>query len=279
MILLRNLIVCIDDGPGMHLDQLQDAFSSTFMNLCTNLSTARTYQQFSLMLDCLDAIIRKRSWSISQWNIDSAIGSIVHVASASGPHLPRGSSGPIFLRLCTFTGTLLTTNRKKLGGRFHLIITLMQSLLRCLFVPNAQYTPPARLSSRPPWCSGKRTTLGAKHAVAYARLLTLLCEPTVSSVTASRGRYKQDLSDEVQKARATAGKYLPYLLMEYAQCLLHLRLSPDSRSALNPGFYAVFNLMTPEAMRTLNASMDSSSRSIFKTLYDDYRRFGRWEEK
>ena len=46
---------------------------------------------------------------------------------------------------------------------------------------------------------------------------------------------------------------------------------------LNPGLYAIFDAMSQEVMRTVNSALDSSGRAIFKVLYNDYRRFGKWK--
>jgi nucleolar pre-ribosomal-associated protein 2 len=45
-----------------------------------------------------------------------------------------------------------------------------------------------------------------------------------------------------------------------------------------PGLYAVLDVMPRDLMRGMNAAMDSSSRAIFKALYEDYQRFGRWNQ-
>lgn len=117
-------------------------------------------------------------------------------------------------------------------------------------------------------------SLGKAHAAAYARLLTTLCSPTVSAVAKSRNNTRQDLNDETKKARSIAGQHLPYVIMDYCTCQLKGRLLPEVRTALGPGLYAVLDVMQPELMRTMNAAMDSTSRSVFKALYEQYRRLG-----
>ena len=49
---------------------------------------------------------------------------------------------------------------------------------------------------------------------------------------------------------------------------------PEVKTALNPGIWAVLDVMQQEIMRTMNAAMDGASRSIFKALYQEYRRVG-----
>jgi nucleolar pre-ribosomal-associated protein 2 len=223
------------------------------------------------------------------------------MASSHAPRLPPNFAGFVYARLCALVSALLTVHRIRLRGRYHLVLTVLQGLLRCLFVPHAtkgssaESTMPATEALRPPWLGSgtfgpaaaaaaaaaahnKSSSLGAGQATAYAGLLTALCDPTVSSVAGGARQHKlskPDLTPATDRARRQAGQYLPYLLTEYAQWQLHSRLLPDVRAALLPGLYAIFAAAGPEMLRKVNASMDAASQEIFKTLYHDYQRFGR----
>ena len=165
---------------------------------------------------------------------------------------------------------MLGIHRKKLGGRYHLIVPALQGLLRLLFVPYAANS--AALGQR----SAGVVSLGVTHAAAYARLLTMLCSPTVSAVSRPRNHNsRQELNDETKKARSIAGQHLPYIIMVYCTSQLKGRLLPEAKAVLIPGLHAVLDVMQPEVMRTMNAAMDSASRSIFKVLYEEYGRFSR----
>lgn len=165
---------------------------------------------------------------------------------------------------------MLLLHRKKLGGRYHLIVRALQSLLRCLFV---SYTK-SETQSNDPEQSRKDLHLNADHAAVFARILTALCDPTLSSISRSKHSSRDELNDERKKARSIAGQHLQYLIEEYCECQLTGRLSAEMKAALNPGLYAVFATMPQDVMQNLNAAMTSSSRSIFKALYDEYKRFG-----
>lgn len=171
----------------------------------------------------------------------------------------------IFTGLCRIFGTILIILRTKIGGRYHLVICALQSLLRCLFIP---FTPTNSSHEEP-------SSFTETHAATYARVLTTLCDPTVSSVTRSKYRLRPKLNDETKKAKDIAGQHLPYLIMEYCVCQLKGRLLPETKTALNPGLYAVLAVMSQEVMRTMNEAMDESARAVWKALYEDYRRFGR----
>ena len=219
----------------------------------------------------------QQSWVISQWHIDSLLAAISKSTSISGPQIQGSQHGNVFVGLCRLFASMLAFHRTKLGGRYHLVVLALQGLLRCLFHPYKKGSQGDKAISRPRWLSDPEVVLDEAHAAAYARILTTICGPSVSAVTRAKNRLRHELNDETKKAKSIAGQHLQYLIMEFCRCQLHGRLAPAVRAALNPGLYAVFDAMNQDIMRTINAALDSSERSIFRVLYDDYRRFGRWD--
>lgn len=160
---------------------------------------------------------------------------------------------------------VLVLHRVRLGGRYHLVVAALQGLLRCLFVsyPTSSTT----------WIASESVSaLGEAHAAAYGRLLSTICDPTVSAVTRPGKASRRGLTDETKKARRMAGQHVQYVVMEYCHCQLMGRLQPAMKAALAPGLYAMFDVMSHEVMRTMNEAMDSSCRSIFKALYEEHGR-------
>lgn len=133
-------------------------------------------------------------------------------------------------------------------------------------------------ASTPPWLLPNHTPLGPTQATAFTRLLTAICDPTLSSVQTAKHGSKQTLTSATNRARRLAGQHLSYLLIEYSRCQLHSRLPPDVKAALLPGLYAIFDAANQDTLRMINAVSDPASREIFKALYRDYDRFGRWRE-
>ena len=215
---------------------------------------------------------RWQKYIISQFHIDSIMSAIAVKSRALHLQADQYRFGTVFLGLCRLFETTLMMHRKKLGGRYHLVIRSLQCLLRCLFVP---YKDP----EGSPIDAEDQTSYaeyGEAQAAAYARLLSMICDPTVSAVSKSRRTSRQELNDETQKARRIAGQHLQYVVEEFCSCQLEGRLLPEMRLALNPGLWAIFDVMSQGVMRNLNASMASSNRSVFKALYDEYRRSGPW---
>lgn len=214
---------------------------------------------------------------ISQWHIDGVLAAVTLATSKMGPRISAERGGQIYKGLCRLLSTLIISHRKRLGGRHHLMILSLQGLLSCLFRPYGNNTSSDSDIVIPPWLQNRDSVLGESHAASFARLLTMICDPSVSAVTRKRKQGQEELNDATRKAKKTAGQYLQYLITTFCRCQLHGRLSPLMKTALNQGLFAVLNAMSQDTMRSVNASLDSAGRSIFKALYDDYRRFGRWE--
>ena len=212
---------------------------------------------------------------MSQWNIDSTLGSITILCSRNGPLLRSNRAGTIYLQLCQLMQTILISHRIKLQGHFHLVVQVMQTLLRCLFVrlPHS-VTKTTKFMVSPPWLSSTKHLLGAKHAAAYTRLITLICDPSVSSVTRSQ---HNTLTPATQKAKGMAAQHMQFILTTYIRLQLEMRMSSEIREKMVPGIYAIFDTTTPEMRRMINDSLDSSGRSVFGTLFRDYQKFGKWK--
>ncbi|KAI9036354.1 ribosome biogenesis protein URB2 [Aspergillus affinis] len=252
--------------------------------LCTavteSVSRSKSIEQFTFGTECLDILLRNHTRCISQWNIDSLLACVAVCASKAGPRINPEYSATIYIRLCRIMGALLGIHRQKLGGRFHLILPAMQRLLNCLFARSRKRSrsmlSEKRQAEQPFWLA----SLDAAHAVHFTRLLTSLCDPTVSAVSrpTQSGVGYEGLTDQTKKAKRIAGQYLQYLIMEYAQSSLRGTLAPEVKAAIMPGLYSVLDVMSRETMRALNAGLDVSGRAVFKGLYDDYMKFGKWNQ-
>ena len=258
-----------------------------YSTLCRRLVQVKEIQTINLTLRCMSFLLEnevgrmhddskhhanshEKPLIISQWHIDSTLAAISKTSSYIASVEKERHAGLIFSSLCKLFNCLLVVHRMKLGGRYHLIISALQSLLQCLFVSYRKIETSVKTTTSQP------LSLGKVHAAAYGRLLTTICDPTVSAVARPRKRSRHDLNDETKKARNTAGQHLQYLIMDYCNNQLKGRLKPEMKAALTPGLHAIFDVMSQDVMRTINAAMDSSSQSIFKALYEDYRRSGRW---
>jgi nucleolar pre-ribosomal-associated protein 2 len=213
---------------------------------------------------------------MTQFNIDTTLGSITILCSRNSPPLRPSRSGTIYLHLCRLLQAVLTHHRLKLQGHFHLVVQVMQSLLRLLFTPLPHSTARAlkHFGSPPSWLSSPKHQLNAKHAAAFTRLITLTCDPSVSSV---RGSQHNNLTSATDKAKRMAGQHMQFVLTTYIKLQLEMKMLSEIREKMVSGLYAIFDTMTPELRRAINDGLDANGRAVFKTLYRDYVRFGKWK--
>ncbi|KAJ5938024.1 hypothetical protein N7454_004366 [Penicillium verhagenii] len=250
--------------------------------ICAALANAMTrstsIEQFSFAVESLALLLRMQTRALAQCNIDAILAAIASSASKVGPRISPEYAPTIFTRLCRLMGIVLGLQRLKVGGRFHLVVPAMQRLMACLFARSRKRTRsprPQNSLSQPFWLA----PLQASHTSSYTRLLTTLSDPTMSAVLRSQSGGSRDaLIDETKKAKRIAGQHLQYVIMEYAQCSLRGSLLPEVKSALMPGLYAALDVMSKESLRALNAGLDVSGRAIFKSLHEDYVRFGKWNK-
>ena len=236
----------------------------------------------------------RQAWAVTQWHVDSLLSTISIKTSRAAPSSPGEQPGRTFSSLCQMFQSILAAHRPRINGRYAMAVDALNGLLRCLFLPyNSQAAGPG--IDQPPWLTSataesrlkirvdERYALRDTHARSFARLLSALCDPAPGAVKLPRGNAdvprheRQLLNDGIKKARAIAGQHLQYVVAEFCTLQLRGRLEPEVRSALNPGLYAVFDAMSVEVQRTVNGALDEQARAIFKSVYDDYARFGKWE--
>ncbi|KAJ5658568.1 uncharacterized protein N7484_002217 [Penicillium longicatenatum] len=246
--------------------------------LADAMTHSTSIEQFCFAVESLALLLRVHTRALAQCNIDAILAAIAASASKVGPHISPEYAPTIFTRLCRLMGIVLGLQRLKVGGRFHLVVPAMQRLLSCLFARSRKRSRSAHFQSslsQPFWLA----PLEASHTSSYTRLLTTLSDPTTSAVLRPQAGASRDaLNDETKKAKRIAGQHLQYVVMEYAQCSLRGSLLPDVKAALMPGMYAALDVMSKESLRALNAGLDVSGRAIFKSLYDDYVKFGKWNK-
>ncbi|OKL64514.1 hypothetical protein UA08_00814 [Talaromyces atroroseus] len=254
-------------------------------SLCTAvtqvLQSSREIEHFSLAAECLDIILRLHPRGVSQFNIDNFLAAVSITMSRFflATEEREASLSPEFAstRLCRLLGTVIGLYRQQLGGRFHILIPALQCLLKALFfAPTASQNH----SSKRPRGNG-RSSSSVSNAVLFTRLLTSLCDPTLSAVSrpGRPGHGHDGLIDQTKKAKVISGQHARILIQSYAHNMLQVPLKPEIKNALAPGLYAVLDAMPTESKRALNASLDVSARAIFKTLHEDYVRFGKWNSR
>ncbi|KAF2188933.1 hypothetical protein K469DRAFT_626674 [Zopfia rhizophila CBS 207.26] len=248
--------------------------------ICNILAGSSDTATFNTLLDTIDTILRDKPSLTSQHNIECILTVLVKLLSPSSPALPTTYAPAIYSRLCETTRLILLLHRGRLGGRFHLLLPLLQNLLACLFIPNQ-----GRGSNLPKWLSPSLSSSSSKltptNASEYTKLLTTLCSPTVSSLTRNQPfRRENGLKDPVKAARTYASQHITPLLSTFCRCMLNGRLQPEVREKVMPGMWEVLTVagMDMEGLRAMDAGLDKGTKEVWRGVWGEWRgRGGRGE--
>ncbi|KAI0480588.1 Urb2/Npa2 family-domain-containing protein [Xylariaceae sp. FL0804] len=285
-------------------------FASIHQRLAFLLPRCGTLQHFRLISEILLFLLDKCASSMTQWNIEMVFNSLVEVCSATGPDIQGAkAAGEIYGGLCKLVAAVVRRHRHRLGGHSHLLTGALAALLRTLLadpVAAAAATAHPRSSkrrgalppttSRPLWLEGHHSRrLQARHAERFARLLTLICEPSAASVArggSGGGRgggggagQQQQLDSAADAAKRDAGRYMHAVVQQYVALQLRpARLGGaggdvprDVRRALEPGLWAVLDVTPAGGLRVLNESVEGAGgRALFRHLFAEYKRSGKW---
>lgn len=226
--------------------------------LASRLVRSQSSSDFALIAQTIYTLLDKKAGVMKQWNTEVTL-STVSTISAGGLQNARThqASAKTYDWLCRITEVIIKRHRLRLEGHFHLLTTALQSLLRLLLVPATSSSPTPE-----------------KQAKLFTRLLTLVCEPSVASVT--RGQQPGTLDSAVDAAKRSAGQHMYLVLMSYIKLQLEHPISRAVREALEPGVYAILDITNEQGRRILNEAVDGSGRAIFKEMYRRYMKFGKW---
>lgn len=257
-LLAVHRLVDIQSGPDTLVSSRIDNFdlATAHSILSRHLLQATTEPDFALTAQIMHTLLDKRASAMSQWNIEVTLSTVSTICEQSATDTKYSRKG--YILLCQLVEIIIKRHRLRLEGHFHLLISVLQSLLIDL------------LSRKP---ADPKTISRRDDAKSYSRLLTLVCEPTVASVTRSQ---PSSLDSATDAAKRLAGQHMYLVLMLYIKLQLEKSVSHDVQEALEPGIYSILDISPTEIRRIMNDAMDGSGRAIFRELYKQYLKFGKW---
>ncbi|KAK4638082.1 uncharacterized protein CLAFUR5_00832 [Fulvia fulva] len=201
----------------------------------------------------LAEMAKEKSSTVNQYAVERTISVLVQLLQSSS------NTNAIYANVCNVLGALFAHHRSRLQGRFHLVIALLQTLLSSLF----------------------HKTVGTNEAsIRHARSLSKLLETFCNPPQARHSKKSSHLVDEARKAQAHAGQFAQYILHHYCSQILTATLGEGVRDALSPGLWAVIEAIevnNADGIKNLSAAMNNSERAVLRSVYDDWKRFGKWE--
>ncbi|KAL9033572.1 MAG: hypothetical protein Q9214_007449, partial [Letrouitia sp. 1 TL-2023] len=250
--LILQTVIVVQSGCPTQREDVRLHLSRIFTHLCNCLFQPLSFQSTLLSMQTLSLMLQKLVRSTTQWHIDNTMAVITSAVAQPNPQTSPAQKGNIYLSACRLFSTILTLHRKRLSGRFHLVLLALQALLRCFFIPHTTLPSPDPDKSLHPYST--------PHAAALSKLLSQLCSPAFSAV-AKRRKDDRHLNDPVKKERDKVGRYMHIWLHTYCKCLLEGYLENEEvRKEVERGVGIVIDCVPAEGLRVLNAGMDAEGR-------------------
>ncbi|OAG03083.1 uncharacterized protein CC84DRAFT_1151409 [Paraphaeosphaeria sporulosa] len=276
--LLHVVVFAMDDKEEIESD-LKAQQMALLPEICARLNEVRDDAAFNTLLDNVNTILLHKPNMTSQHNIECVLMALLKLATRSSSRLSPAHAPAIYARLCETARLVLLLHRSRLGGRFHLLLPLLQGLLLCLFIPNLN-----RGAALPPWLDSlspaNPTRLTATNAAQYTHLVSTLCSPTQSSV--QRTRSATTLNDPIKAAREYASQYVYPLLSSFCRFQLYGRLDAEVREKLMPGIWEIVSVgqLNKDAIDGMFAGLGKSERDVWRGVWGEWVRVhGRKERK
>lgn len=273
--ILSDLVATLHDKVESNAE-LKQRQLALLPGLCALLAKSPDYECFNALMNSINTILNEKPALASQYSIECVLSVLVKLTSRSSPVLSVEHASDIYSRLCETSRLILLVHRGRLGGRFHILLPLLQGLLFCLFIPNI-----SRSGALPAWLRTVTLTdpirLTSTNATQLSRLLSTLCNPPQSSITKAHqhhaSRKSKDLNDPVRAARDKAGHFLYPFLASFCRFQLSGRLDAGVREKLMPGIWEVVGTagLHKEALDAMFAGLGRSERDVWRNVW------GGWE--
>lgn len=243
---------------SLHAD---DGFDLAAVHSDLTSSLVKQTVHANIVCRILETLLEKRPQSMSQWNVELTLSTVSHLASMDSPT----GNAVRYAWLCRLVEVVIKKHRLRLEGHFHLVLSTMQSLLRSLIITQDEPEPSSAKEPAPQEDA---------NAHLFARLVTLICEPTAGAV--SRSQPRGTLDSATDAAKRSAGRHMYLVLAHYVKLQLEERVPLEVRAALEPAMNSIFDITPPEGRKILNDAMDASGRAILREMFKSYVRFGKW---
>ncbi|UPX15001.1 uncharacterized protein EKO05_0005469 [Ascochyta rabiei] len=269
--LLSTLISTFEDRYESNIE-LKNNQLVILPKLCALLTSTADLTGFNALLTSVNTILSTTPSLATQHSIETTLSAISTLTSRSSPALPASHAPAIYTRLCETIRLILLLHRGRLGGRFHILLPLLQNLLFLLF------TPHSGRGALPLWLKGPNAAaLTPANGATFGRVLATLCNPPQSSIQkthAGQGKTSKNLNDPVKAAREKTSTFLYPLLASYCRFQLSGRLEAGVREKVMPGIWEVVGTasLSRDGLDAMFAGLGKSERDVWRGVWGEWER-------
>lgn len=264
--LLTALLSTLEDRTESNIE-LRNNQLALLPKLCVLLAASPDHASFNALISSVNTVLSSTPSLVTQHSIETTLDALSTLSSRSSPHLPAAHAPAIYARLCETMRLVLLLHRGRLGGRFHILLPLLQNLLFLLF------TPHSGRGALPVWLRDSSASLTAENGGQFARVLATLCNPPQSSIQKTHQTGKKGaLNDPVKKAREISSAFLYPLLASYSRFQLSGRMEPSVREKVMPGIWEVVGTasLSRDGLDAMFAGLGRSERDVWRGVWSEW---------
>lgn len=232
-------------------------FTKSLSTILINFSKISNSSALIITINSIKTILTEKSWIVTQYGLEL----IITLLSTSADSLLLENnevSEQIYQSITLVLSNILLFQRYRLSNRHHIILQLFKSLLACL--------------------TRRKTNTILSHSLtsaeAFSRVLSNLCEPPQHNFKDNKDTSLNSSSSIVKRSLR---KHLPVLLLSYIYFALKFSFDSKIREALLPGVFNIFDVLSQSELVLVSTSLDYSGRTYYRSLYDDYKKTGKWK--
>ncbi|EGV65880.1 hypothetical protein PSN45_003318 [Yamadazyma tenuis] len=197
------------------------------------------------------------SWCFTQYSIEQVITIVTKVTyGLNNSNFSQQDVQETYILATQVMAHIILYHRFRLTSRHHMIISVFVALLSPLTL------------------KGGPLKVFPEGSSAFARLLSNLCEPSSNS----RNAINKQLTTATSIIKKHLRNFLPVLLVNYISFSLTQNFSRENNNELLPGVFNIFDVLSQRELEIVNSWLDSQGVALYKSLYNDYKAFGKWKE-
>ncbi|KAG7664449.1 uncharacterized protein J8A68_002005 [[Candida] subhashii] len=115
-------------------------------------------------------------------------------------------------------------------------------------------------------------------AAALSRLITNLCEPAERGGS-NKNNEEGALTTMTNIHKKGLRKHVGVLLSNYISLVLTHGFTKLVNDELLVGVYSIFGLLSSVELKVVSQGLDMSGRTLFRSIYNDYKDYGKWKDQ
>lgn len=214
------------------------------------------HRSYLLLFNAIKEFLVSKPWLFTQYCIEMLLPFCLKSITLLISNEPCLEINECFVSIIEVIDHILLVHRFKLSNRHHLINSVLCQLIETLAMHDDK--------------------LSVESADSVSRLITNYCEPY--NVSNAQNGSKNNLSSKISLVKQSIRKNVLVVLTKYIQLSITVQFSSAIKKNLQPGIYAIFDILSQNELSHLNAFLDTPGRQYFKSLYLQYKKTGKWRE-